>query len=137
MSKWQSEWLWIPELLVLVDSTLARTKEVLSGLRVRPDRMIENLGLTEGLLMSEAVMIALGEQLGRQRAHDLLHEMAMEVAEGDQSFESTLLASPAVLDAVGGPDRLKELLDPAGYLGATDEMIDDVLRRYRARPDDA
>ena len=134
MSTWQSEWLWIPELLILLDATVARTGEVLAGLRVRRDRMLENLELTEGLLMSEAVMIALGEQLGRQAAHDLLHEMAMEVSQSDRSFESALMESTSVVDAVGGADRLRELLNPASYLGASDEMIDDVLRRYRSRP---
>ena len=133
MSTWQSEWLWIPELLILVDATLVRTHEVLSGLRVRRDRMIENLEATEGLLMSEAVMIALAEQLGRQRAHDLLHEMAMEVSQGDRSFESAVLESALVVSSVGGAERLRELLNPANYLGATDETINEVLRRYHAR----
>ena len=133
MSRWQSEWLWIPELLILVDAVLAHTAEVLSGLRVRRDRMITNLELTEGLLMSEAVMIALGEEVGRQRAHDLLHEIAMQVSENGRSFESALLESASVLQAVGGESRLKELLSPANYLGSANEMVDEVLRRYRAR----
>ena len=133
MSTWQSEWLWIPELLILVDAALVQTHAVLSGLRVRRDRMIENLELTEGLLMSEAVMIALAEKLGRQGAHDLLHEMAMEVSEGDRSFESAVLESALVVSSVGGAERLRELLNPANYLGATDETINEVLRRYHAR----
>ena len=133
MSTWQSEWLWIPELLILVDAALVQTHEVLSGLRVRRDRMIENLELTEGLLMSESVMIALAEKLGRQGAHDLLHEMAMEVSEGDRSFESVVLESALVVSSVGGAQRLRELLNPANYLGATSETINEVLRRYHAR----
>ena len=83
--------------------------------------------------MSEAVMIALAEKLGRQGAHDLLHEMAMEVSEGDRSFESAVLESALVVSSVGGAERLRELLNPANYLGATDETINQVLRRYHAR----
>ncbi len=135
MSTWQSEWLWIPELLILVDAALVQTHAVLSGLRVCRDRMIENLELTAGLLMSEAVMIALAEKLGRQGAHDLLHEMAMEVSEGGRSFESAVLESALVVSSVGGAERLRELLNPANYLGATDETINEVLRRYHARAD--
>jgi adenylosuccinate lyase len=38
---------------------------ILSRLHVYPDRIQRNLGLLDGLLLSEAVMLALGRDIGR------------------------------------------------------------------------
>ncbi len=50
--------------------------EIFSDIRLFPERMRENLDLTGGLIMSERVMLALGSEMGRQRAHDVVYEAA-------------------------------------------------------------
>src|SRR6202040_2859490 len=59
---------------------LARLVEVLRGLRLDPQRMRRNLDLGGGLIMAEAVMLDLGKALGRQHAHDVVYDAAMEAA---------------------------------------------------------
>ena len=41
---------------------------------VEPERMRRNLDLTGGLIVAEAVMMALAEHTGRQDAHDIVAE---------------------------------------------------------------
>ena len=46
---------------------------MLEGLVVEPERMRRNLDLTGGLIVAEAVMMALAEHTGRQDAHDIVY----------------------------------------------------------------
>ena len=46
---------------------------MLEGLIVDAGRMRRNLDLTGGLIVAEAVMMALAEHTGRQDAHDLVY----------------------------------------------------------------
>src|SRR6202040_1870221 len=59
---------------------LSRLVEVLRGLRLDPERMRRNLDLGGGLIMAEAVMLNLGQTIGRQHAHDVVYDAAMEAA---------------------------------------------------------
>src|SRR5207248_2211053 len=60
----------------LTGDVLQRMISLFDGLQVFPDRMRENLELSGGLIMAEALMLELGKQIGRQRAHDAVYEAA-------------------------------------------------------------
>ena len=72
----------LPEVSCLLAGMLRGTRGILSGLQVYPERMQENLGLLDGLLLSEAVMLALARHIGRQRAHEVVYELCMDAVEG-------------------------------------------------------
>ncbi|MEI9805958.1 MAG: hypothetical protein WDN48_18270 [Pseudolabrys sp.] len=60
---------------MLSAGALAQTKFVVNGLQVNEKKMRENLDITKGLIMSEAVMMGLGPTLGRNKAHDLVYDV--------------------------------------------------------------
>jgi len=103
---------------------------VVRGLRVNVDRMKENLGRLGGLLLSEAVMLKLGETLGRSAAHDLVYDAAMAAVDGKGSFRELLLASPKIAAALAR-DEIDGLLDPAAYTGLAGPFVDRVVREAR------
>ncbi len=109
---------------------LSRLVEVLRGLRLDPKRMRANLDLGGGLIMAEAVMLDLGKTIGRQHAHDVVYDAAMEAATGGKSFADLLAADPRVsahLDA----GAIKALLDPTAYTGLCATMARDGAARAR------
>ena len=61
-----------------------------------PDRMRANLDLGGGLIMAEAVMLDLGKTIGRQHAHDVVYDAAMEAAIEGKSFADLLAADQRV-----------------------------------------
>src|SRR3989449_4998647 len=91
------------------------------------DLNVQRLG---GLLLSEAVMLKLGETLGRNAAHDLVYEAAMTAFDGKGSFRELLLADPRIA-AVLPRDELDRLLDPAAYTGLAGPFVDRVVREAR------
>jgi 3-carboxy-cis,cis-muconate cycloisomerase len=124
---WQAEWPAMLELLKLTGSAASLTRELLVGLQVDPDKLRADLDLTEGLLMSEAVATALSTRLGRATAQRLVERAARD----GRPFREALLDQPEVADALG-PEGLDHALDPARYLGATEQLIDRALSLHRA-----
>jgi 3-carboxy-cis,cis-muconate cycloisomerase len=125
---WEIEWIALPEIFLLASGALAQTRLLLEGLEVDADRMRANLDLTRGMIVSEAVMMGLGPQLGRQRAHDLVYDICRKVsATGEPLLE--LLARNAEISRHLTRAELERLCDPTRYLGLAGEMVDRVLAR--------
>src|SRR5215471_5425924 len=60
---WEIEWIAVPEIFMLSAGALAQTRFLVEGLQVNEKKMLENLDITKGLIMSEAVMMGLGADL--------------------------------------------------------------------------
>ena len=106
----------LTESCILTGDMLQGLLVIFDGLRVFPERMRRNLDLSGGLIMSEALMLELGKQIGRQRAHDAVYDAAQaSVAEG-RPFRDTL-AEVDDLTSRLTPHQIEGLLDPARYSG--------------------
>jgi 3-carboxy-cis,cis-muconate cycloisomerase len=130
---WQLEWMALPRAFIATGGALQQTAFLLGGLVVDPQRMRRNLDVTGGLIVSEAVMMALAPRLGRDAAKKLVGAACTRALAKQTMLLDELVAEPkitAVLDRGG----LARLCDPAAYLGVTDQMITRVLRRHRRPP---
>jgi adenylosuccinate lyase len=110
---------------------LTRLVEIFRGLKLDPARMRANLDLGGGLIMAEAVMLDLGAAIGRQHAHDVVYDAAMEAATENKSF-ADLLAADQRVTAHLDPAAIGKLLDPTAYTGLCAEMARDAATRARA-----
>jgi 3-carboxy-cis,cis-muconate cycloisomerase len=124
---WHLEWVSLPESFLLTASSLANAKFMLAGLVVHEKRMLENLNLTHGLIVAEAVMMAAAPKLGRQRAHDVVYDACRKAIEGGGQLADILSDMPDIADALGGKDAIRHHCDPANYLGLCGPMVDRVL----------
>ena len=105
------------EACILTGDILQRMVNLFAGIRVFPERMRENLDLSGGLIMSEAIMLELGRQIGRQQAHDAVYEAAQASFIEGKSFADCLAEEPDV-SARMTPEQIQALLDPTAYTGA-------------------
>lgn len=88
--EWQVEWALLPSLFVNVSSALRLASDLVEHWAVHTDRMRENLAADNGLIMCEAAMISLAPHLGRERAHDLVYDLAGVARTRDVRFETVL-----------------------------------------------
>ena len=130
-SAWRGEWKALPESCLMAGGLLGTMNYVLSGLTVDAPRMRKNLDLLGGFLLSERVMFALSEKLGKQTAHDLVYEASMRGIEGGISFEQALMQDQRVAGALT-PEELSKALDPTTYVGLAPRIVDQVLAATRA-----
>jgi 3-carboxy-cis,cis-muconate cycloisomerase len=129
---WQAEWTAIPALFRFTAGAVARVRAAVQGLQVDPERMRANLALGGGLLMAESVTMTLAAQIGRPAAQRLVKAVAGRVS-GGGTFREALLGDEQVR-AVLSPDAIDQALDPAGYLGSADALIDRALAAHGALP---
>ena len=84
--------------------------------------------LLGGLLLSERVMLALGEEVGKQTAHEIVHEVAMAAQKKGTGFREELAADPRAAPYLDR-EAIRGLLDPARYPGLTGRIVDEVAGR--------
>lgn len=129
---WEIEWIALPEIFCLTAGALAQAKFFLGGLEVHPENMGRNLDLTQGLVCTEAVMMALAPKLGREKAHDRLSQVCRQVADGKGALLDLLAEDPEI-KKVFDREKLRELIEPRRYLGLSGEMTDRVLNHRHRR----
>jgi len=127
LGNWHAEWIALPELCRLAGGAVHWTVDTVKGLEVHGDRMARNLEATGGLILAEAVQMALAGKLGRLAAHDLV-EAACRRATAENRHLRDVLRETTEVAAVLTAAEIDRLLDPGGYLGLTQDFIDRVLR---------
>ena len=118
---WHLEWATVPEAFQLAASSLHQAEFMLGGLEVDVDRMRANTALTGGLIVAEAVMMAVAPVLGRQRAHEVVYDACRHAIEHRQDLATALRRHPELVAELG-TERIDELCDPANYLGSARAM---------------
>jgi adenylosuccinate lyase len=87
----------LPDSSLLADYVLAKMGYVIDGMRVDPDRMLENISRSHGLVFSQPVLLALvAAGLSRDDAYRIVQEVAMDAWERGESFRSRLEADARV-----------------------------------------
>lgn len=121
----------VPEVCILLDEQLKTVKRVLKGLRVYPENMKRNLAQTRGLIMSEAVMLAMTKKgADRQWAHEVVRRCSMEVWATKSSFEAVLKRNSDVLKYLN-ENEIEAALNPHNYLGTAKEQIDNMVKNIK------
>ncbi len=114
----------------LTGDVLQRMIVLFEGLQVFPARMRENLDLSGGLIMAEAIMLELARHMGRQRAHDVVYEAAQASVTQSRPFREMLAKDPHVTAGLT-PAQIEALLDPAQYSGLCRQFAERGAARAR------
>jgi 3-carboxy-cis,cis-muconate cycloisomerase len=122
---WHLEWECLPELCGLAGGALRHALDLVTRLTVRPERMAANLALTGGLIVAEAVMMALAPKLGRQRAHDVVYAACAEALASGRPL-AEILGGHVEVTAVLTPEEIGVALDPRRYTGWAAAFVDRV-----------
>ncbi|GAB4130645.1 MAG: 3-carboxy-cis,cis-muconate cycloisomerase [Roseiflexaceae bacterium] len=128
---WQAEWQALPDLVCAAGGAVARTADLVSGLVIDPPRMLANLQQRGGLLMAESLSMALARHHGLSAAQQVVQRLCAEVSATGQPLMAVAAQEPLVVEVLSQAE-LTQALDPAAYLGSTEQLIDNALAQYRA-----
>jgi len=107
----------LPESNILLDYMLSLMCNIIANLRVDKERMLQNLNLTQGRAMSEAVMMALTKKgVNRQEAHEMLRKLTIQSALEKLDFKQVLLGDKLISGKLSEKE-IDEALNPTNYLG--------------------
>lgn len=133
LGAWHAEWLAVPEIFQLCAGALSRTGEVLQGFEVNAEHMQQNLECTNGLIMAEAVMMALAPKIGRLNAHHLV-EAACKTAVAQNQHLFDVVSQLEEVKGQFSQAEIRDIFKPENYLGNIQQQIDAVLQEAQGEP---
>jgi adenylosuccinate lyase len=111
-----------PDATILLDFMLCRFTRLVDELVVYPERMIENLNLTRGVIFSQMVLLKLAEKgMTREQAYAVVQENAMRAWQEGIEFKELLLSDGRVKSCLGAKEiaavfRLENFLGNVDYI---------------------
>jgi len=116
-----------PDACILVDFMLARFTSVVEGMKVYPDRMMENLELTRGLVFSGTLLIALVDKgVSREDAYRLVQNHALAAWEGGATFPERVKSDSEIKKHLS-TDEILAIFDLKRHLNHVDIIFDRVF----------
>jgi adenylosuccinate lyase len=123
---WKTEWAVLAETSLAAAKLLALTGTLTATLVVHSDRMMANLEATRGFVLSEAVMLALAEKVGKQTAHRIVYDTAMRAFDAGRPLKDALMEDQDVTAHLPA-EALDSLFDYRRHAGLCRELVDRVV----------
>ncbi|MGA9593297.1 MAG: lyase family protein, partial [Candidatus Acidiferrales bacterium] len=127
---WHAEWQTLPEICLLASGALAQLTPVLEGLKIETACMSENLEITHGLILAEAVSFALARKIGKPQAHEIVEQACRRALAQRRHLRLVLREDQRVRPYLSQKEIVR-LLDPKNYTGSARRMIKAVLAGRR------
>jgi len=121
-----AEWLAIPQLCIYTGNTVHSMLGVLTGLTVRPERMLENLYRQKNLITTEWLLFQLSKTLGKSKSLEKLHDLSTVARAEGNSLKEAVLADEEI-GALFTREDLARLDHPEQYTGQAVYIVDQTL----------
>ncbi len=116
-----------PDATILLDFMLARFTGLIDRLVVYPERMLENLRMTKGVIFSQMVLLKLIEKgISREEAYAIVQRNAMRSWQEGVEFQQLLLQDGEVMARLT-PDDLHQAFRIENFLGHVDFIFNRVF----------
>ncbi len=116
----------IPDSTIIVDYMLAEFTNIIEKLLVYPENMRRNLDLTNGLIFSESVLLALTKKgISREQAYTLVQRNAMETWRIRRDFKQLLKEDADVRQSLS-ESEIDNLFDLEKSLKSVEEIFERV-----------
>ncbi len=129
--EWQAEWQPLRDLISITATAANRSAISLANLEIDESKMLRNLELSRGNVMSERILLGLTRSLGRTVAHNLVREATMR-SSANQTPLLTELRKEAAFRQSFTEDEALALFDPISYLGSAQSFIDGALAQAQS-----
>ncbi|PXF59125.1 MAG: adenylosuccinate lyase [Deltaproteobacteria bacterium] len=133
-----AEWLAVPQLCIYTGAALRYMLDVMSGLEVRVDRMMENLHLQKDMIASEWLMFRLSSMIGKMKSSTKLRELSAKAQETKTSLKNVVMEDPEIGSLLAS-EELAYLDHPERYIGhavqIVDQAIEDIEKKRALDPE--
>jgi adenylosuccinate lyase len=117
----------LPDSTIILDYMLERFTYIMKDLVVYPQRMLENLERTRGLIYSQKVLLELARAgVSREAAYRAVQAAAMETWETGRNFEQTILDQKTITSKID-KSRLERIFTLDSFLKSVDEIFERVV----------
>jgi adenylosuccinate lyase len=122
----------LPDSFIVLDHMLRRMTRIVAGMVVYPDRMLENLGRSRGVVFSGTVLLELARRgVSREQAYEWVQRNAMRAFHEQRDFKALLLAD-SELTSVLPPQEIEKAFDLDEQLKHVDHIFERVFQEVPA-----
>jgi adenylosuccinate lyase len=119
----------LPDASIALDYILHKATSLIAGLVVHPERMLQNLQLTRGLVFSGQLLLALTQKgVSRENAYEWVQRNAMRVWDQNENFQELLQKDPDIKLHLA-PEEIESAFGFDYYLRNVDEIFSRVFRQ--------
>jgi len=117
----------LPDSSIALDYMLHKATSLIDGLVVHPDRMLQNLQATRGLVFSGQLLLALTQKgVSRETAYEWVQRNAMRVWDENENFEE-LLRNDQEINSHLSAEEIGEVFQLGTYLRNVDKIFERVF----------
>ena len=127
-----SEWLAVPQLCIYTGAALKYMLDVMSGLEINEDCMLENLHLQKAQIASEWLLFRLSSTMGKMKALEKLHELSKKAADTEISLKDVVVEDTEI-GAILTPEDLTYLDHPEKYIGHAVEIVERAITENKQK----
>jgi adenylosuccinate lyase len=122
----------LPDSFIVLDHMLRRMTRIVKGMLVYPERMLENLNRSRGVVFSGTVLLELAQRgVSREQAYEWVQRNAMRSFAEHRDFKALLLADADVAAVLPAAD-IERSFDLGTQLRHVDEIYDRVFKTVTA-----
>jgi adenylosuccinate lyase len=114
----------LPDSSIALDYMLYKMADLIDGLVVYPERMLENLGATRGLIFSGQLLLALTNKgVSRETAYDWVQRNAMKVWDEEKDFQTLVKADNEIKTRLS-TEEIERIFSLEHYLRNIDTIFE-------------
>lgn len=122
----------LPDSSIALDYILSKASSLIDGLVVYPERMLENLGATKGLIFSGQLLLVLTNKgVTREAAYELVQRNAMRVWDENKDFQ-TLVKTDKDISAQLSPAEIDGIFALQTYMRNVDKIFERVFSESKS-----
>jgi adenylosuccinate lyase len=122
----------LPDSFIALDHMLRRFTKIVQGMVVHPERMLENLNRSRGVVFSGSVLLELARKgVSREQAYEWVQRNALRSFDEQRDFKTLLLADPDVTRILSA-EEIERVFDLDEQLKHVDHIFDRVFHPVRA-----
>ncbi|MCQ2056398.1 MAG: adenylosuccinate lyase [archaeon] len=116
-----------PHVFTILDDMLEKMKTIFEKLEVKRDRMIKNIGLSNGLIMAESLMMKMADKgIGRQHAYEIVRSASI-ASEIEGKHLRDVISEISDIKNFMTEDEISEAMEPSNYTGKSKEIVDETI----------
>jgi len=117
----------IPDTFIITDFLLAEATDIITNWHVYPEKMKENINLTQGLVFSQKVLLALTKKdISREDAYRLVQNNSLKAWKQKTDFKKLLLSDPEIKERLTEKE-IDECFSLETYLSKIDYIFNKVF----------
>lgn len=120
----------LEEATELCTEVVIRAEELTRTLTVNKEKMLYNANLNKGLDNTENIMMKLAAKIGKDQAHQLMYEKAIQTEIQHQDYLSLLKNDPTI-SSLFTEDEIVQMTDPTNYIGEGASIAKEMASKAR------